>query len=264
MKHWHALLILILSLLTLSGAAQPAPAAIFPELRGEALQQALRRAYKPERVLGYGPARERMYRELDNVNDSVYCLYTSHRLYLDPSVERASQYLYRDGHRDGINCEHLWPRSKGARDGMAKSDLHCLAPTRIAANDARGNSPFGEIDDRETQRWLRHGYSRQSKPPAETIDQYSEVKTGWFEPREAVKGDIARAMFYFYTMYREEADAADPDFFRQQVQTLCQWHRQDPPDARELTRTRAIARHQDGKPNPFVLDASLAERAFCE
>ncbi|MDV7400839.1 endonuclease, partial [Arthrospira platensis SPKY1] len=85
-----------------------------------------------------------------------------------------------------------------------------------------------------------------------------------FEPREAVKGAIARAMFYFYTMYREEADAADPDFFRQQVQTLCQWHRQAPPDARELARTRAIARHQDGKPNPFVLDASLAERAFCE
>jgi endonuclease I len=265
MKHLHALLCLLLSLIALSGQAQPATAAaIFPQMRGEALQQAIRQAYKPQRVLSYGPARELMYRELDNVNDSVTCLYTGYRLYLDPTVERASQYLYRDGQRDGINCEHLWPRSKGARDGNAHSDLHCLAPTRIAANDARSNYPFGEIDDRQTRQWLRQGYSRQGIPPPTNIDEYSEVMTGWFEPREAVKGDIARAMFYFYTMYREEADAADLDFFRQQVKTLCQWHRQDPPDARESARTRAIARHQDGKPNPFVLDPGLAERAFCE
>lgn len=42
---------------------------------------------------------------------------------------------------------------------------------------------------------------------------------------------------------------------------LLQWHDADPPSDAELARSEAIAQRQ-GNENPFVLDATLAERAF--
>lgn len=262
MKHYHLLLSFLLLYFS-PGASAQSGQPLFPGLQGQELRQALRQAYKPRQVLGYGLARDVMYREIDKVNDSVYCVYSSHGLYLDPEAD-PSQYLYQNGHSDGINCEHAWPQSKGAREGNAKSDLHHLFPTRIAVNDARGNYPYGEIEDRQARQWFYQAFARNTIPPPFSIDWHSEARPGLFEPREAFKGDIARAMFYFYTMYQAEADAADPAFFRRQLETFCQWHQQDPPDGRELARTHAIARYQDGKPNPYILDPSLVARAFCE
>ncbi len=98
--------------------------------------------------------------------------------------------------------------------------------------------------------------------PSSAINQYSEVISTQFEPREKVKGDIARAMFYFYTIYRDQADRVDPNYFDKQRQTLCKWNQQDPPDSTEIERSHAISRFQ-GNDNPFVLDVRLAERAYC-
>ena len=106
-----------------------------------------------------------------------------------------------------------------------------------------------------------------SNIPSNNIDAYSEGirgVNGFFEPRESRKGDVARAMFYFYTIYQPQADAADPNFFSQQMSTLCQWHEQDPVDEQEYIRTIMIAPHQDDIPNPFILDCSLVERAYCQ
>jgi endonuclease I len=38
-----------------------------------------------------------------------------------------------------------------------------------------------------------------------------------FEPRESVKGDLARAVFYFYTIHKSQADDS---YFAEQKQTL--------------------------------------------
>jgi len=70
-------------------------------------------------------------------------------------------------------------------------------------------------------------------------------------------------MFYFYTMYKAEADAQSDTYFASQVQTLCDWHIQDPVDFHEFNRTKAIAPYQEDKENPFVLDCTLAERTHC-
>lgn len=258
---------LFCSLLLLSSAgraiyAQPVSRALFPNLQGGDLLRVLVEGYKPATVLGYGPARDVMYGEIDLVNDSVAGVYSGHRLYLEPG-EDPSQFLYRDGRPDGINCEHSWPRSKGAdRGSNAFSDLHHLFPTRVAVNAARGNHPFGEVDDQRTERWFFQSEER-STPPGAALDQYSESGDHRFEPPEDRKGDIARAAFYFYTMYRSQADAADPRFFEIQRADFCRWHALDPVDEREYTRTWRIARYQDGKANPFVLDPSLAERTYC-
>lgn len=44
---------------------------------------------------------------------------------------------------------------------------------------------------------------------------------------------------------------------------LCDWHLKDPVDSLEWARTFQIAQFQDKKPNPFVLDCSLARRTYC-
>jgi hypothetical protein len=140
--------------------------------------------------------------------------------------------------------------------------MHHIYPTRIAVNGARANSPYMEIADQQTQKWFFRNQVLTSIP-ASNIDAYSEQRTDAFEPRESVKGDLARSIFYFYTMYSAQANLADPIFFELQRNTLCQWAQQDPADSIELRKTWRIAPYQDGKPNPFVVDCTLANRCWC-
>ncbi|MCB0547152.1 MAG: endonuclease [Phaeodactylibacter sp.] len=253
--------ILILLLIAGISSAQPRQV-LFPGLEGEQLAGALRGRYKPEKVLSYAQAKDVLYSQVDTWSDSVYCAYSGYGLYLAPGQD-PSQYLYRDGSPGGINCEHAWPRSKGAREGNANHDMHHLFPTRTEVNEARRNYPLGEVDDRQTERWFGPDGTSSPSPPGFAADTYAEVKDGLFEPREDFKGNVARALFYFYTMYREEALAADPRFFAIQQETLCRWHSQDPVDEAEYRRSQRIARYQSNCPNPFVVDPSLAGRLYC-
>ncbi|MHC5823830.1 MAG: endonuclease, partial [Nostoc sp.] len=98
--------------------------------------------------------------------------------------------------------------------------------------------------------------------PSSAIDEFSESAASEFEPREKVKGNIARAIFYFYTIYRDQAKKVDENYFQNQRQTLCKWNQQDLPDLTEIERSHAIAQFQ-GNDNPFVLDVTLGERAYC-
>ena len=63
---------------------------------------------------------------------------------------------------------------------------------------------------------------------------------GIFEPREEAKGDIARSVFYFYTMYREEAIEADSDFFDDMREDLCTWHNEDAVSEEEMDRNLSL------------------------
>ena len=66
-------------------------------------------------------------------------------------------------------------------------------------------------------------------------------------------------MVYFYTMY---SDFAESSFWEIQKETLSSWNFIDPPDNNEINRTWAIASHQQDKPNPFVIDATLLDRIY--
>ena len=233
---------------------------LFPGLEGEALQDALRDNYTPAFKLDLDQAKDTLYRLIDFRQDSVRGIYSGFAVYLPGGVD-PSQWVFMNG--SGINLEHVYPQSKGADEGEpGHSDMHHLYPTRVAVNSARASFPFAEIPDQQTTTWFKRDISMQSIP-ATDIDGYSEYRNGAFEPRESVKGNIARAVFYFYTLYKADADAADPDFFPMQRETLCQWHLDDPVDDNELQRSTAIAHYQDGKENPFVVDCTAALRAWC-
>jgi hypothetical protein len=231
-------------------------------LQGDTLLQQLVLDYKPVTVMSYREAREAMYTEIDNKDGILAGVYSGFEISLDTnSVSPVSEAFDL-----GINCEHSYPQSKGAGQVPAKSNIHHLFPSKIEVNADRGSCPFNEIDDNLTKLWYKNS-SVLNNIPAMDIDDYSEKDIagsvcGSFEPREDKKGDIARAQFYFYTMYKAQADSADPDFFHMQKEILLEWNYLDPVDELEYERTFAIAKYQDNLPNPFVLDSTLARRAY--
>lgn len=231
---------------------------VFPTESGDLLLKHLKEQYKPMEVLDYGAARNKMYGKFDNKNGKIKCVYTGFEISVNPNGSSPKGEAFNKG----INTEHTFPQSKGAT-GNAKSDIHHLFPTRVDVNGDRGHLPFKDINDNTTDNWYRLDYFGHSVPNS-NIDEYSELdKKKFFEPREDHKGNVARALMYFYTMYQNQADQADNGFFQGMIPTLCAWHFQDAVDTDEWKRTWEISKVQDGKPNPFVLDCTLATRAYC-
>ena len=212
--------------------------------------------YTTSNTLSYNNARDVMYSIIDLRNDNTLKgIYTNYTITIDPSQDPRPQ-----TNALNMNCEHSWPQSMGASGSPQKSDMHHLYPTRGNVNSSRGNKPFDEINDDQTDKWWRLDYYETSIPN-QFIDEFSEVDNDneKFEPREDVKGNIARSMFYFYTIYN---DVANQNFFDIQKDILYEWHKQDPVDEIELSRTYAIAGYQNNIPNPFVLDSSLVKRIW--
>jgi endonuclease I len=234
---------------------------VFPDLADQALFEAVVEAYTPAAILGFAEARDTLFGSIYRTeDDSLECVYSGWKVYLPPN-EDPTQAAYQNGF--GINTEHTWPRANGTDNDPARANMHHLYPTRADVNADRNNFPFQDISDSQTDRWYLLD-QQMSSAPANNRDAYSELLIATsFEPRESHKGNVARAMFYVHTIYRAETQAADPNFFAQQQETLCAWHAQDPVDAAEWNRTWQIASHQDDKPTPFVIDCTLAARLYC-
>ena len=212
--------------------------------------------YKTRTTLGYNQARDVMQSIIDLEDDNTLKgIYTNYTITIDPNQDPRPQ-----TNAQNMNCEHSWPQSMGAGSEPQKSDLHHLYPCRGNVNSSRGNKPYAEIDDNDTDKWWRFDYYETSIP-SQYIDEFSEVDNdnGKFEPREVVKGNIARGMFYFFTIYNDEADH---NFFEEQKDFLNLWHKQDPVDDIELARTLSIASYQDDIVNPFVIDSTLVKRIW--
>ena len=249
-------LLLIIGLLALH-TIDAQSVTLYPGLNGKDLAAQLRKDYYPQQVLSYSQARDTLYSLIDlSTNDSLYCIYSAYAHHVDVSQD-PSQYIYDNGKSTGMNCEHSWPQSKGTKEGQARSDMHHLFPSKIDVNQARGNLPFGEVYDPAATHWYFREDNLEWMPPPSIIDNYSELGQGYFEPREAKKGDVARALFYVYVMYYDQVDHG---FFEEQAQTLLRWHQLDEVDAQERQRSYLISIYQDGKENPFVLDHTLAPR----
>ncbi len=249
-----------------AGAAVAQPQTIlFPGQTGATLRASLRAEYRPSILAGDN---DDLYSVIDRTNvggeDGVVCVYTGFFVPFDcnPSCD-PSQDVFNNG--AGINQEHTWPQSQlnGGSSSPAEGDFHHIMPTRVNVNADRGNSPFAEIPDAQTNRWYRDAVS-QTTIPASAIDEYSEalgpVNNGIsFEPREDHEGNVARALFYVQTMYDEDTGDA---WFTPQMRTLYDWSYLDPIDQAEYDRSFRVATFQSNRANPFVLDSTLIRRAF--
>ena len=226
-------------------------------LTGQSLLDYVVSNYKTNTTLGYTNARDVLYGTIDiKEEDQLSCVYSGYTITLDTTQDPST-----NAYEQGINCEHTWPQSMGASDEPQKSDMHHLYPCKDNVNSSRGNHPYAESTDTDTDTWYRNDYS-QTSIPTEFIDEYAEKNNGnyqSFEPREDHKGDASRSMFYFFAMYQS---VSDTNFWNTQKETLLNWHYYDQVDQRELDRTWEIASYQENNPNPFVLDSSLARRIW--
>ncbi|MBU1144514.1 MAG: endonuclease [Firmicutes bacterium] len=126
------------------------------------------------------------------------------------------------------NKEHVWPQSlldedAGNQVNMA-SDLHNLKPATPSINSARGNKYF---------------------------DISTTVVS--FEPRDEVKGDIARILFYMMTMYSvlELIDGTPLIHQMAMLSVLLEWNDFDPVDDFERNRNEKIFLYQNNR-NPYI------------
>ncbi|GAB5537039.1 MAG: hypothetical protein Rubg2KO_32880 [Rubricoccaceae bacterium] len=237
---------------------------LYPGQAGQSLLDAIELDYAPSLTLGYGPARDSLYAREQQVNGELCGVYTAFCIQLDPNVDPST-----DAYQKGVNAEHTWPQSQGAADEPSKSDLHHLFPAKANVNSSRSNHPYGEIPDSEADGWYRQA-SSQSSIPTVFVTEWSEKDNdhpdpawgGRFEPREDHKGNAARAVFYFRAVHAGQVSSYNSEaFFDVQKDDLIVWHYADPVDLAEYARSEWIASLQ-GTANPFVLDSTLARRAF--
>jgi len=148
---------------------------------------------------------------------------------------------------DNWNREHSWPKSHGFPDEgqLAYTDIHHLRPSDISVNGSRSNLDFDNSD------------SPLAESPSNRIDSDS------FEPRDDIKGDVARMMFYMDTRYEGAGSdnvndlvlvnrltsAAEPNLGF--LCTLIAWNNADLVDASEQSRNDRIYELQ-GNRNPFI------------
>lgn len=178
--------------------------------------------------------------------DYVECIYTGERLGKDNSGSASGQW----------NREHIWAKSHGFNDQKyeAYSDLHHLRVSEARINTARNNSYFDEVLE-----------------PTKTDDYGNKWTSDVFEPRDEVKGDIARMLLYMVIRY--DNDVLDLELTNDKelaskaetgksgyigiLNTMLKWNYQDPVDSRELYRNEEIYKVQ-GNRNPFIDHPELA------
>ncbi|MFC2151557.1 endonuclease [Bacteroidota bacterium] len=210
-------------------------------LDGEELKAWFRTNYYDgkHQTLGYSTARMYLYNYIDNENNVITCVYSGY--------EVNSTYGGTTTYPAPINCEHTIPQSYfGEADPMV-SDIHHLYPTYENWNSTRSNYPFAEIDDNTTTKWMYLNQS-QTSIPTSSIDLYSEYASSTFEPREDHKGNVARSIFYFYTMYPTQAGNISQIG---DINVFYQWHLDDPVDATEIERNGEVETYQ-GNRNPYI------------
>jgi hypothetical protein len=226
---------------------------LFSGSTGQTLADSITSSYTAAKVLTYSGAREKIYGEIDKVGDTLKCVYTGYACYMPLGLSALTAAL--DGN---MNAEHTFPQSVGADTGNANSDMHHIFAAKGNVNSARGNLPYAELSDANVLTWYHLSESRSTKPAGD-ITEYSKLGTFSFEPRDAHKGHVARAIFYFYTIYKAQSSAS---FFEGMKATLLKWHSQFPVDSSEYARTNKIAVYQSGKANPFILDTTLVRRVY--
>ncbi len=144
-----------------------------------------------------------------------------------------------------LNREHVWAKSHGNFTDWPPmySDVHNLKPSAASVNADKSNLDFDNGG-------MQH--------PIATGCYYSD--STW-EPRDEVKGDIARIIFYMATRYEGGSGEIDlevvdhnhsyPYAQHGKLSTLIEWNEMDPPDDFERNRNNVIESYQHNR-NPFI------------
>lgn len=173
-------------------------------------------------------------------------------LYSGFSMDAAAE--YNSG--SGWNREHVWAKSRGnfGTSKGAGTDLHHVRAADISTNSARNNRNF----DLASTQYIDNGGSYNGPTNSYTSS------TDWvWEPRDEVKGDVARMIFYMTVRYEGENGEVDLELtdnllsstdqspFHGKASVLVQWHLDDPVSSEEILRNDVVYGYQNNR-NPFI------------
>lgn len=148
-----------------------------------------------------------------------------------------------------FNREHVWPKSNSDTPDVSNStcgamgDAHHLRPADPNVNSTRSNYKVGYVTTNKKEIMFKS-----------STHTYCYIGGGYFEPRDEVKGDIARIYFYLLTryksLYKYLPNVAD-------IKDLLEWNELDPVDQLEINRNNAVQNIQ-GNRNPFIDNSDFA------
>lgn len=224
-------------------------------LSGTALADALHQIIDDHTVIEYGNLGEimKVIDEAESDDAAVRLIYSN------ANLPKSS---FNIG--GGWNREHVWPRSDGVNDdGPDYSDLHHLFPSKETVNALRGNFPFDESDNLESDPFAPESF---------------KDGNSW-EPHDRDKGVVARALLYMMVRY-DGGESLTSDLILGDstgavgthgvLSTLLAWHRAHPPTDYERSRNNAIyagvtvgsTTYRQGNRNPFIDFPQFADAIF--
>ncbi|MEU0910845.1 endonuclease I family protein [Streptomyces althioticus] len=205
---------------------------------GEALKSALNSIISDQTKLSYSAVWDALKETDEDPSNSgnVILLYSG--------VSRSKS--ANGGNTGDWNREHVWAKSHGdfGTSTGPGTDIHHLRPSDVQVNSIRGNKDFD------------NGGSAVANGGGSLTDSDS------FEPRDAVKGDVARMILYMAVRY--EGTDGWPDLepnnsvsngsapYIGKLSVLKEWHEQDPPDSFEQRRNDVIFESFQHNRNPFI------------
>jgi endonuclease I len=195
----------------------------------------------------YGPRMVSLFwaRDTTGGDKAITCVYSGENyVYTEP-------FAWTTFSREHTYC-HSWMQTYPSTTGPEYSDYFNFFPVdQNNCNAVRSNYPLGiVVNVTSTFMGAKYGTNAQGQMV--------------YEPRDAQKGDAARAMFYMATCYNSAtANWGLPDPisssipYGQDQNILKAWHYMDPPDAREIAKNDMIDSLQ-GNRNPFIDSVNYA------
>ncbi len=198
--------------------------------------------------------------DLDNSKTNHFLLFYSDAVYEYP------------GNTVLMNREHVWPKSHASFYEMnGGSDLHHLRPTVRTVNEAKADHIFGYVDE-----VYAAGYETGFLNDEEIYKLFADKDV--FEPKDDVKGDVARILLYVYCCWSQpnlysdvepsKLPEADPDDKTNtgvriiaDLETLLNWCQDDPVDTWEMQRND-LAEKVQGNRNVFIDYPEFAWKLF--
>ena len=173
-------------------------------LSGSALEAKLKSINAPQSPSYDWSRYEDADEALDDSN-SILCVYTRHNI---PKSSHCGSYSWNTWNR-----EHVWTQSAYP---ASKTDNHNIFACEGQINNDRGNLPYAEGGSYVTV----HGHTTECKSTGST-----------FEPCDAAKGEIARAVMYGTVMYSYTMTNEI-----ESIELALKWHLQHPNTERDIRR----------------------------
>ena len=161
----------------------------------------------------------------------------------------------KDPVNQALSVEHAYPADAIAetepgctdrtcaspRVQRAMADLQNLWPAFQRVNSSRSNLRYGVVAGENSRRFTEFCPDFERPMGAKAV----------VEPRDEVKGDLARSLVYMHFVYGLPLENAVKD-----QNLLLSWMQADPPDAEEMRRNALIDQLQ-GTPNPLLQEAFM-------